>query len=176
MTTLAGELRFLSPAGKPGATAAVIEEARRRQRRRRLMGTVATSAVAVLAGAVLLGQQQFGQKSQPLTNAHGRSASAQPLITLYLRRDSSPAAIRNTIASVTHASGVARVTFVSREEALRTMKRRYPNLLSKITYNPLTDAIVVRLTSDRARASIVPHLKRLGVVEHIRFRTANTNK
>jgi cell division protein FtsX len=65
---------------------------------------------------------------------------------------------------------------VSREEALRTMKQRYPNLLSKITYNPLTDAIVVRLTTDQARASIVPHLKRLRVVETIRYRTANTSK
>jgi cell division protein FtsX len=137
---------------------------------------VAAAALAVIAGAVLLGLRGFGHTSQTPITTHGRLASPQPSIKLYLRRDASPTAIRNTIASVRHEQGVARVTFVSRDEALRIMKRRYPDLLSNVVYNPLTDSIDVRLTTDRARASIVPQLKRLRVVEHISYSTAKKNK
>ena len=48
------------------------------------------------------------------------------------------------------------------------MKHRYPNLLSNVVFNPLTDSIDVRLTTARARPSIVMQLKRLPIVEHIR--------
>ena len=94
-------------------------------------------------------------------------------MTLYLRRDTSPGEIRNIISTLRHEYGVGRVTFVSRKAALRTMKQRYPNLLSSVTFNPLTDSIDVRLTTERARPSIVLQLKRLPIVEHISPRAPN---
>jgi cell division protein FtsX len=175
MSILASDRRFHVASVTTGATAAVIEEARRRQRRRRLMAASA-AGVALVAGAVLLGQQHFGHAGRIPIATNDQSVSGQPSITLYLRRDASPTAIRSTIASVSHEQGVARVTFVSRDEALRILKRRYPNLLSKITYNPLTDAIDVRLTTDQVRSSIVPQLNRLRIVEHITYRATNRGR
>jgi len=93
--------------------------------------------------------------------------SLTTLSTRYFAARPSASAIRNTIASLRHEYGVARVTFVSRKAAFRTMKHRYPNLLSNVVFNPLTDSIDVRLTTERARPSIVMHLKRLPIVEHI---------
>jgi cell division protein FtsX len=137
---------------------------------------VAVAPLVIISGALLLGQRHSGQTSQTPTAAHGRLASPQPSIKLYLRADASPAVIRDTIAAVTHEQGVARVTFVSRAEAFRIMKHRYPNLLSHVVYNPLTDMIDVQLTTDRARSSIVPQLKRLRGVERIAYSTASKNK
>jgi cell division protein FtsX len=174
MSSLAGERRFLlSATAKAGVTAAVIEEARRRQHRRRLLGTLAALVLAVVAGAVSLGLRGSGQSRQlPVATHQGRLASSRS-ITLYLRRDASRSAILDTIALVTHEPGVARVTFVSRSAAFRTMKQRYPKLLSSVTYNPLTASIDVRLITATARASIVPRLRRLPIVVHIRSTAPN---
>jgi cell division protein FtsX len=117
--------------------------------------------LAVITVGVLLGLRSSGQTNPTAV------ASSHPLITLYLRRDTSPGEIRNIISSLRHEYGVGRVTFVSRKAALRTMKQRYPNLLSSVTFNPLADSIDVRLTTERARSGIVMQLKRLPVVEHI---------
>jgi cell division protein FtsX len=174
MSSLVSDPRFaFSPAAQTGATAAVIEDARRRQRRRRLLGTLAGVALAVTAGVVSLGLRHSGQTNGAPVATRGRVASPHPSVTLYLRRDTSPSEIRNTISSLRHEYGIARVTFVSRQAALRTMKQRYPKLLSSLTFNPLADAIDVRLTTERARPSIVSQLRQLPIVEHISSRAPN---
>jgi cell division protein FtsX len=153
------------PFGAPAqtrATAAVIEDARRRQHRRRLLVTSAAVVLAVIAVGLLLGLRSSGQ-----TNRTPVVASSHLVMTLYLRRDTSAGEIKNILSTLRHEYGVGRVTFVSRRAALRTMKQRYPNLLTSVTFNPLTASIDVRLTTDRARPSIVLQAKQLRTVEHI---------
>jgi hypothetical protein len=72
--------------------------------------------------------------------------------------DFRPTATQRQIARVrellTRTPGVRSFVFVSEEEALRRMKRRYPSLTEGLPYNPLPDSFEVSPKSIRDLASI----------------------
>jgi cell division protein FtsX len=174
MSSLASDPRLLRSTTATGVTAAVIEEARRRQRRRRRFGALAAVALGVLAGVVLLGPTKLTSTSHTTIATNGRPVSSQhPSITLYLTNDTSPAAIRNTIAAATREPGVARVTFISKNAALRVMKHRYPALVGNLTVNPFTASIEIRVAAGADPSGVISVLGQLRTVEHIRYRTSN---
>lgn len=118
---------------------AVIAEARRRQHRRRLILIAAVACAVALASIAFIGL--------------GHRSSGQPkFVKVYFASSATPAQILRTITAVKAEHGVTAVSLLTKEAALADMKRRFPNLVAGVSYNPLPDSIQVRVSrSDAAR-------------------------
>jgi cell division protein FtsX len=117
----------------------VIAEARRRQHRRRLV------VIAAIACAVVVGSIAF--------IAFANRSSGQPkVVKVYFAPGVTAAQILSTLRAAKAEQGVTAVSLITKEAALADMKRRYPNLVAGVAYNPLPDSIQVRVSrADSAR-------------------------
>lgn len=88
---------------------------------------------AVAAGAVVL------------AGCGGQSTrtSADCTVTLYLGDSATQSQVDAARRRLETDPRVVRVKFVSKEEALRRLRKRFPELVANLTYNPLPDALEV---------------------------------
>jgi hypothetical protein len=94
---------------------------------------------AVVGNAPLVALDARGRPVGTTRSAAGLACS----VRVYLDVAATPTEVSEAIAAARSTPHVARVTFVSRRQALLAMRRKYPSLTKGITSNPFPDSITV---------------------------------
>ncbi len=90
------------------------------------------------------------------------------LVKLYFDPGAPPARVRAIRRLVESDERVESTRFVSREEALETMKRRYPDLVEGLAENPLPASLEVTTATVADAESLARDLGRMPGVDHVK--------
>ena len=94
--------------------------------------------------------------------------SAACHVTAYFAEGTRPADVRRELRQLLADDRVASVTFVSKEQALREMRKKFPDLVPQtLAMNPLPDALVVRPNAAGDAAVLARELRHVKRVGHV---------
>jgi len=88
-----------------------------------------------------------------------RAVSPKCVINVYFSPTAPRARALQVAARLRRYERVARVDFVSKQHALRMMRKKFPYLMKGVPRNPLPDALIVWPRSDRERDDVIRALR-----------------
>lgn len=87
-----------------------------------------------------------------------QAASPECVVHVYLELTASRAEVDAVRHRLEKDGRVAKVTYVSTEQALAKIRKKFPELVKNLSYNPLPDAFDVTPTSDDEAAGVASSL------------------